>query len=363
MSEFHEVEDSFTLSDLTDTGLQDKEGEDNHENRDDPGDPCNSYAWHVVFCLLFTLAIVFWMLVYLKIIRSKTWGGLDRIFLLLGVSTLVQFGPMLTATIHAGQGPFLYTQTGCKLMFYTEYGTRHVISVLVVSAYLYAHLGLRHGFQSIDRKLKDWFGWSVLLLLAIQGLFGMVPAMYVDVHAKSAYRTYCIWTRSMELTSYQVRSMELVMRPLTPYLVPGLAILLTEIVLLLRSKSSLHQLSKQVTEPNRVSMLATVRSTVLSFFILNSGYAVILLVEFSLMMTGQLHNRAALCNTKWFLFVIHQFWFIVAPSLYLNQYTGDLSGGATVKDRIRSLATVAKSKAGASTVNQEAHMEQETYAS
>ena len=37
-------------------------------------------------------------------------------------------------------------------MFYTEYGTRHVISVLVVSAYLYAHLGLRHGFQSIDRK-------------------------------------------------------------------------------------------------------------------------------------------------------------------------------------------------------------------
>ena len=30
-----------------------------------------------------------------------------------------------------------------------------------------------------------------------------------------------------------------------------------------------------------------------------SGYAVILVVEFSLMMTGQLHNRAALCNTKY----------------------------------------------------------------
>ena len=37
-------------------------------------------------------------------------------------------------------------------MFYTEYGTRHVISLLVLLSYLYGHVALRHGFDSVDRK-------------------------------------------------------------------------------------------------------------------------------------------------------------------------------------------------------------------
>ena len=82
----------------------------------------------------------------------------------------------------------------------------------------------------------------------IQGLFGMVPAMYVDL---SPDRQSCIWTPSMWLTLSHVVSMEVffwwwmspctwswiknpipafahssslkvILRPITPYLIPGL---------------------------------------------------------------------------------------------------------------------------------------------
>ena len=62
-------------------------------------------------------------------------------------------------------------------MFFTEYGMRHVISMIVITAYLYAHVGLRHGFDSVDRKTKEWFAWFIIFLVAVEGLFGMVPAM------------------------------------------------------------------------------------------------------------------------------------------------------------------------------------------
>ena len=71
----------------------------------------------------------------------------------------------------------LIFQTSCKLMFFTEYGTRHTITFLVMAAYLYGHLGLRHGFQSVDRMLQENTGWLALLLLAIECVFGMAPAV------------------------------------------------------------------------------------------------------------------------------------------------------------------------------------------
>ena len=36
-----------------------------------------------------------------------------------------QFGPMLASALHAGHGTYSYSQTGCKLLFYTEYGEQN----------------------------------------------------------------------------------------------------------------------------------------------------------------------------------------------------------------------------------------------
>ena len=63
-------------------------------------------------------------------------------------------------------------------MLYTNIGTRHVITTLVCSLLAYAYFGLHHGFESVSAKLNTVrFGWILLGLAAVQGLFGMVPAM------------------------------------------------------------------------------------------------------------------------------------------------------------------------------------------
>ena len=43
----------------------------------------------------------------------------------------------------------------------------------------YAYYGLHHGFESVAGKMKSiGMGWIILILAAVQGLFGMVPSMY-----------------------------------------------------------------------------------------------------------------------------------------------------------------------------------------
>ena len=50
-----------------------------------------------------------------------------------------------------------------------------------------------------------WDGACYFVIYTLQGLFGMVPAMYVDL---APDRNSCIWTPSMWLTLPHVVSME-----------------------------------------------------------------------------------------------------------------------------------------------------------
>ena len=169
-------------------------------NKSDPGDPCNSYAWSVVFCFIMALSLLTWLftvfkvphssinflvflLVLFKTLKSrKTRGaslsGLDKLVGLLALATLIQFVPMLSTSLHQGHNVYSYSQTGCKLLTYTTYGIHHVITALVCSLMAYAYYGLHHGFESVSARLSNvGFGWILLGLAAVQGIFGMVPAM------------------------------------------------------------------------------------------------------------------------------------------------------------------------------------------
>ena len=123
------------------------------------------------------------LLVLFKILKSrKTRGGcltgLDKFVGLLAFAALIQFGPMLSASLHKGHNVYSYSQTGCKLLFYTNFGIHHAITALVCSLMAYAYYGLHHGFESVSARLNNvGFGWILLGLAAVQGVFGMVPAM------------------------------------------------------------------------------------------------------------------------------------------------------------------------------------------
>jgi len=282
------------------------------ENVSDPGDPCNSYEWSVVFCFIMTLSIIAWLVAIAVILSSRqsrgsSLSGLDKLSALLFLATIIQFGPMLSSSLHSGHNYYYYSQTGCKMLFYTEYGTRHVITALVMGMVSYAYYGLHHGFDSVSGRMGTLgMGWILLGLAAVQGLFGMVPAMYVDL----GYNGHsCSWTQSMQLSLGQIVSMELILRSLSPYVVPCLVVVYPIIRII--------QLLPAVQEPYKIATVRTIIFIAISYFMLNSPYAVNLIVEYAIRLSNTEHSFVAVCNFKWFFFLVHQAWFLVAPLMLL----------------------------------------------
>jgi len=278
----------------------------------DPGDPCNSYEWSVVFCFIMTLSIITWLIAIAVVLSSRqsrgsSLSGLDKLSGLLALATLIQFGPMLSSSLHSGHNTYSYSQTGCKMLFYTEYGTRHVITTLVGGLVSYAYYGLHHGFDSVSGRMGTLgMGWILLGLAAVQGLFGMVPAMYVDLGPDGQS---CGWTHSMQLSLGQIVSMELVLRSLSPYVIPFL-LLAYPIIRVIR-------LLPGVQEPHKIATVRTIIYITVSYFMLNSPYAVNLIVEYAIRLSNAENNFVAVCNFKWFFFLVHQAWFLVAPLMLI----------------------------------------------
>ena len=74
------------------------------------------------------------------------------------------------------------SQTGCKLVSYTQVGMTHVISCLILALVIYGYFGLKNSeFNELDISIRKNLGWIFLAIFAIEGIFGMVPAIYMDV--------------------------------------------------------------------------------------------------------------------------------------------------------------------------------------
>ena len=73
--------------------------------------------------------------------------------------------------LHSGHGVYHFTQTSCKLQFYTDYGMRHVVAFLAISFFAYAYLILSQNFdpENLDGKIKAYLPWLIILLFAIEG--------------------------------------------------------------------------------------------------------------------------------------------------------------------------------------------------
>ncbi len=105
--------------------------------------------------------------------------------------------------------------------------------------------------------------------LISSGIFGMVPAIYVDVGPKSLQS--CVWTSTMTLSMAQIVSMEIILRPITPYLLPMLALSypLVRITLIVRAMDG----------GKARQTLKSILMMVWSYFALNLPYAILLVAE------------------------------------------------------------------------------------
>jgi len=278
------------------------------QNKSDPGDPCNSFTWSILFVIVMLLAIILWIgtVVQAIVSRGGKFSGLDRLLFLLAVGTFLQFGPMLTSSLHVGHNTYSYSQSSCKLMFYTEYGTRCLIAVVVLGIAGYAWLGLKQGFESVDGKMRDNTGWLVLLAFALQGLFGIAPAVYLDY---SWLYDACVFAIGVSTRADQV-AMELGLRTIVPYLIPFL--------LLIYPIFKLNQNVNNVEEPNRKAIVKIAIIICITYIAMNSLYAMILVVEYSLVSNQTDYDWKTICNFKWVFYLLHQAWFLVTPIIVLT---------------------------------------------
>ena len=116
---------------------------------------------------------------------------------------------------------------------------------------------------------------SISTNLIFSGLFGMVPAMYIDVYPTM---TICHWTPTMQLTNLEVLSMEITLRPITPYIIPA--------IVLLYPLYKVTKTFRSMDESKVKSTLFCILVITWSYIAMNIPYAVFLIYEYWAMLSG-----------------------------------------------------------------------------
>lgn len=152
----------------------------------DPDDPCNSYEWSILYLLLLivaSLGISFECYVMYRRKEELLLSAFDIGCIFLSFCAIVQFGPMTSQVLYSGHDVHGFTQSGCKLLHYTEYGIRHLILCIILGLILYAWLITKQNFnqEQVDKKVRHHLPWFILLAFALEAIFGIPVAIYVDV--------------------------------------------------------------------------------------------------------------------------------------------------------------------------------------
>ena len=115
-----------------------------------------------------------------------------------------------------GQEP--NTQTACKLISFTNTGMAHVISYLLFFTNLYGYYGLKlTDFSKIDKNIKTYLGWIVCLIFAVEGIFGMIPAIYMDVNIEG---TRCKSSQPIRMNISEYIASYILLQSIFPYILP-----------------------------------------------------------------------------------------------------------------------------------------------
>jgi hypothetical protein len=154
----------------------------------EPEDPCNSYEWSIIYILVLLIAAIVIVIQTYAMFRrrSELFSGFDIGIIAFFICTIIQFGPMTSQVLHAGHHVQYYTQSGCKILHYTDFGIRHVILANILALIIYAWLITRQNFnqEQVDRRIRDNIAWIILLAFGIEAVFGMPAAIFVDVLPK-----------------------------------------------------------------------------------------------------------------------------------------------------------------------------------
>ena len=94
-------------------------------------------------------------------------------------------------------------------------------------------------FTPLDTKLRGNLGWIFCLIFALEGVFGMVPAIYMDVSSTTqdgSSSPQCISTQTLSMSIEGYVAAHLLLQSILPFLLPFVLMLYPLIHLIRRLK-------------------------------------------------------------------------------------------------------------------------------
>lgn len=281
-------------------------------------DACYDTAFSILFFILVTLIGlsfgVYTVVLYVKR-RNKLYYGFDILYILLFIAAFIKFCPTIwhQLSIHESIAPGT-SQAGCKLMSYTIIGMSHVVTFLVGCLVFYSWFGaglcpsslvcknLAINFGDLDNGLRRHLGWFLLFIFALEGVTGLVPAIYMDVTSDGKS---CNATQSPDFTAKAFVGAHTSLQVIFPYLIP-FAVMVYPLVSL---GQNLHIIEDNIYK----SAAKTTVIVATTYAVTYTPLAIMQLVIFPAFLGGATLHWGSICVIEGIFTFFQDIWFLYIP--------------------------------------------------
>jgi len=282
-------------------------------------DVCYDTAFSILFFIVITLIGFafggYTIVLYLKR-RNKLYYGFDVLYTILFVAAFVKFCPTIWHQLSIHNSIAAGTsQAGCKLMSYTLIGMAHVVTSLVFFLVLYSWIGAglfpslpfckkltKVSFGDLDSGLRRHLGWFLLFIFALEGVFGMVPAIYMDVTSDGKA---CNATQSPDFTAKAFVGAHVSLQVIFPYLVP-FAFFVYPLVSL---GKNLHVIEDEIYK----SAAKTAIIVATTYAVTYTPLAILQLIVYPAFLGGATLHWGSICVVEGIFSFFQDIWFFYIP--------------------------------------------------
>lgn len=282
-------------------------------------DVCYDTAFSILFFVAITLIGfsfgIYSIVLYFKR-RNTLYYGFDILYTLLFASAFIKFCPTIwhQLSIHDSIAPGT-SQAGCKLMSYTIIGMSHVVTTLVFCLILYSWVGAglcsslpvfkkmsKMTFGDLDSGLRRHLGWFLLFIFALEGVFGMIPAIYMDVTSDGKS---CNATQSPDFTAKAFVGAHVSLQVIFPYLVP-FALFVYPLISL---GKNLHVIEDEIYKSNAKTAIIVASSYALTY----TPLAIMQLGIYPAFVGGATLHWGSICVIEGIFTFFQDIWFLYIP--------------------------------------------------
>jgi len=258
---------------------------------------------------------IYAIVLYLKR-RNKLYYGFDVLYSLLFAAAFIKFCPTIwhQLSIHDSIAPEA-SQAGCKLMAYTLVGMAHVVTFLIFCLVLYSWIGAglcpslpfcnrleKINFGDLDSGIRKHLGWFTLFIFALEGVFGMAPAIYMDV---SSDGKSCNATQSSDFSAEAFVGAHVTLQVIFPYLVPFVFFLYPLISL----GNNLHVIEDAIYRSAAKTSIIVATSYAITY----TPLALMQLVVYPVFLGGATLHWGAICVIEGIFTFFQDIWFLYIP--------------------------------------------------